>query len=56
MLNKQSNRAMTDSEKGLVIKSSSYHEEALEHFAQSANGDMRAALNGLNSLYLPHRG
>ncbi|MGX4669696.1 replication-associated recombination protein A [Cerasibacillus sp. JNUCC 74] len=40
-------RAMTDSEKGFGDKNIQLSEEALEHFAQSANGDMRAALNGI---------
>ncbi|MBU5265807.1 replication-associated recombination protein A [Virgibacillus proomii] len=40
-------RAMTDSKKGVGDKNIQLSEEALEHFAQSANGDMRAALNGV---------
>src|SRR5690625_881146 len=41
------NRALTDEVNGYGQLDISISEEAIEHFAQSANGDMRAALNGL---------
>lgn len=40
-------RAIHDEEKGLGDKNITITEDALEHFAISANGDMRSALNGL---------
>ena len=40
-------RAITDPEKGLGNMNIEITDEALEHFAFSANGDMRSALNGL---------
>ncbi|MFA1820511.1 replication-associated recombination protein A [Virgibacillus oceani] len=40
-------RAVEDNEKGLGVHNIDLSEEALDHFAGSANGDMRAALNGL---------
>ncbi|API90637.1 putative AAA domain-containing protein YrvN [Virgibacillus pantothenticus] len=39
-------RAMTDEAKGYGKKSIQLSDEALDHFAISANGDLRAALNG----------
>src|SRR5690625_1465014 len=41
------NRAITDKTDGLGMNDISITEDALDHFAHSANGDMRAALNGL---------
>src|SRR5690625_4211291 len=41
------NRAITDKTDGLGINDISITEDALDHFSHSANGDMRAALNGL---------
>ncbi|HLR41379.1 MAG TPA: replication-associated recombination protein A [Virgibacillus sp.] len=41
------NRAITDKTDGLGINDINITEDALDHFAHSANGDMRAALNGL---------
>ncbi|MFC7060735.1 replication-associated recombination protein A [Halobacillus seohaensis] len=41
------NRAITNKEEGLAHLSVEITDEALQHFAGSANGDMRAALNGL---------
>lgn len=40
-------RAVSDNENGLGSRNISLTDEALEHFAFAANGDMRAALNGL---------
>jgi len=40
-------RAIEDKEKGLGENNIDISEEALDHFAGSANGDMRAALNGV---------
>ena len=40
-------RAINDEENGLGTKKIKITEEALDHFAFSANGDMRSALNGL---------
>src|SRR5690625_3590884 len=40
-------RAITDEVNGFGTKNVHISEEALTHFAQSANGDMRAVLNGL---------
>ncbi|WP_017472664.1 replication-associated recombination protein A [Amphibacillus jilinensis] len=40
-------RAIDDVEHGLGNRQLSITPEALDHFAQSANGDLRAALNGL---------
>jgi len=40
-------RAIEDKEKGLGENNIDLSKEALDHFAGSANGDMRAALNGL---------
>ncbi len=40
-------RAIQDPEKGLGTMNIEITDEALEHFAFSANGDMRSALNGL---------
>jgi len=40
-------RALTDEVNGFGTKNVHISEEALTHFAQSANGDMRAVLNGL---------
>ncbi|TGB04210.1 replication-associated recombination protein A [Halobacillus salinus] len=40
-------RAMKDEEKGLGKLHLDIEDDALEHFAQSSNGDLRAALNGL---------
>lgn len=40
-------RSLTDSENGYGQIKVSISNEALDHFSQSANGDMRAALNGL---------
>ncbi|WP_112181443.1 MULTISPECIES: replication-associated recombination protein A [Paraliobacillus] len=41
------NRALSDSDEGIGSMQVEITDEALEHFAQSANGDLRAALNGL---------
>ncbi|MCC2250266.1 replication-associated recombination protein A [Virgibacillus sp. AGTR] len=41
------NRAIADQENGLGKQQVKLSDDALEHFARSANGDMRAALNGL---------
>lgn len=41
------NRAIVDQENGLGKQQVKLSDDALEHFARSANGDMRAALNGL---------
>jgi len=41
------NRALIDEENGYGQLDISISEQAIEHFSQSANGDMRAALNGL---------
>ncbi|WP_186576502.1 replication-associated recombination protein A [Aquibacillus kalidii] len=41
------NRAVNDSVNGLANMNIEITEDALEHFANSANGDLRAALNGL---------
>ncbi|MBX0358823.1 replication-associated recombination protein A [Halobacillus sp. Nhm2S1] len=40
-------RALEDQEKGLGHMNIEITDEALDHFAQSSNGDLRAALNGL---------
>ncbi|SDB96994.1 Recombination protein MgsA [Pelagirhabdus alkalitolerans] len=40
-------RALNDDEKGLKKKSITLSSDALDHFALAANGDLRAALNGL---------
>src|SRR5690625_488510 len=40
-------RAITNKENGYGDKNVHISQEALEHFAKSANGDLRAALNGL---------
>ncbi|MEQ6390798.1 replication-associated recombination protein A [Bacillaceae bacterium S4-13-58] len=40
-------RAIEDQELGLGKMKINLSEEALDHFAQSANGDLRAALNGI---------
>ncbi|MEQ6378361.1 replication-associated recombination protein A [Bacillaceae bacterium S4-13-56] len=40
-------RAIEDQELGLGKMKINFSEEALDHFAQSANGDLRAALNGI---------
>ncbi|WLR46172.1 replication-associated recombination protein A [Halobacillus litoralis] len=40
-------RALEDREKGLGHMNIQITDEALNHFAQSSNGDLRAALNGL---------
>lgn len=40
-------RAIDDAENGFGDKNVSVSEEAFDHFSMSANGDMRAALNGL---------
>ncbi|MYL47856.1 AAA family ATPase [Halobacillus litoralis] len=40
-------RALEDREKGLGHMNIQMTDEALNHFAQSSNGDLRAALNGL---------
>ncbi|WP_226583285.1 replication-associated recombination protein A [Halobacillus litoralis] len=40
-------RAIQDENKGLGHLNIQIEDDALEHFAQSANGDLRAALNGL---------
>ncbi|WP_138415611.1 replication-associated recombination protein A [Aquibacillus sediminis] len=40
-------RALTDTEHGLGNLSLALTEDALDHFANAANGDLRAALNGL---------
>jgi len=41
------NRALSDPADGLGSMQIKLTDEALEHFSQSANGDLRAALNGL---------
>lgn len=41
------NRAITDKKKGYGNKKVVFDEHALDHFAQSANGDLRSALNGV---------
>lgn len=41
------NRALGDVEDGIGSMQIDITDEALDHFAQSANGDLRAALNGL---------
>nr|WP_026681247.1 replication-associated recombination protein A [Priestia megaterium] len=41
------NRAIADQENGLGKQQVKLSDDALEHFARSANGDMRSALNGL---------
>lgn len=41
------NRALDDKDDGIGSMQIEITEEALDHFAQSANGDLRAALNGL---------
>lgn len=40
-------RALVDSDDGLGMMQITITDDACEHFAQSANGDLRAALNGL---------
>lgn len=40
-------RALKDEDKGLGDYNVNLTDEALQHFAQAANGDMRSALNGL---------
>lgn len=45
-------RAISDEENGFGDKSVSISDEALAHFSMSANGDMRAALNGLELAIL----
>src|SRR5699024_10912482 len=40
-------RALTDKVNGFGTESIEISDEAIEHFASSANGDMRAALNGI---------
>jgi putative ATPase len=41
------NRALTDETNGYGSENISMSDDALEHFSRSSNGDMRAALNGL---------
>src|SRR5699024_11026776 len=41
------NRAIDDKQNGFGMENVTVTNEALEHFSRSANGDMRAALNGI---------